>query len=112
MVANSVELDEYLAELREKVCGHCIVRREGAPPCDLLGVGCGVERHLARLVEICRAVDSSQMDPYIERLHADICTNCDLRDTAYCPCPLDYLLPLAVAAVETVELRRRERADG
>jgi hypothetical protein len=112
MVANSIELDEYLAELREQVCGHCIVRREGAPPCHPLGVGCGIEQHLERLVEVCRTVVSSQMDPYIEHLHADICAGCELRDTSNCPCPLAYLLPLAVTAVETVELRRRKKAGG
>jgi len=111
MIANN-ELDEYLAELREQVCGHCIIRRENGPPCAPLGVGCGIERHVSRLVEICRTVESSQIDPYIERLRKDICADCELRDTANCPCPLEYLLPLAVAAVETVELRRREMSIG
>jgi hypothetical protein len=103
-----IQIHEYLAELRRQVCEHCIVRRSGTPPCDAKGIGCGIERHLEKLVEICRSVESSQIDPYVQRLHDDICADCEFRETAVCPCPLDYLLPLAVRAVETVEFRRRE----
>ena len=103
-----IELPEYLVELRRQVCEHCIVRRPDTPPCDPKGLACGIERHLEKLIEICRSVDSSQIDPYVQRLHDDICADCEFRQTAVCPCPLDYLLPLAVQAVETVEFRRRE----
>jgi hypothetical protein len=105
-MVESSELPEYLAELRRQVCEHCIVRQPGCPPCEPHGVGCGIERHLAKLVEICRTVESSQIDPYIERLRAEICEHCELGKTLVCPCPLEYLLPLAVRAVETVELER------
>ncbi len=103
------ELEEYRGELREQVCEHCIVRRNGAPPCDVQGVGCGVERHLERLIDICRSVDSMLIDPYLDRLRNEICANCAYRDRAECPCPLQYLLPMAVAAVETVEQRLAAR---
>jgi hypothetical protein len=73
-------------------------------------VGCGVEVHLERLIEICRAVDSPLIDPYLDRMHDEICADCAYRDRPECPCPLRYLLPLAVAAVETVEQRRRAAA--
>jgi hypothetical protein len=103
--------DEYLDEMRRQVCDHCIARRPGGPPCQPIGVGCGVEQHLEELISICRAVDSPLIDPYVERLHEEICGTCIYRDTANCPCPLDYLLPLAVGAVETVEERRRVLAN-
>ncbi len=101
------ELEDYAAEMRDQVCSHCISRRAGAPPCEPLGVGCGIERHLERLIDICRSVDSPLIDPYLDRLQEEICADCQYREQPVCPCPLKYLLPLAVSAVETVEERRR-----
>jgi hypothetical protein len=103
------EYDEYLAELREQVCTRCIERQPGNPPCAPHGRACGIEQHVPELVEICRSINSSQMEPYIERLHDEICSVCKYRDEPICPCPLDYLLQLAVEAVERVEQRRAAR---
>jgi len=103
------ELDEYRAELRADVCSRCIERRPNAPPCAPVGKACGIERHLAGLVEICRTTDSTLIDPYIEKLHDTICSDCEYNDKPACPCPLDYLLQLAVEAVEKVQRRRADR---
>ncbi|HMO85781.1 MAG TPA: hypothetical protein PKC18_12780 [Lacipirellulaceae bacterium] len=103
--------EEYLAELREQVCKKCVSRRPGAPPCAPLGVGCGIEQHLEQLVSICRSVDSALIDPYLDHLRNQICADCAFQDQPVCPCPLKYLLPLAVAAVETVETRKRILAE-
>jgi hypothetical protein len=100
------ELDEYRTALREEVCGRCIARLPNAPPCGPLGKGCGIERHLPALVELCRSTDSALMDPYIEKLHDTICCDCEYRDKPSCPCPLNYLLQLAVETVEKVQRRR------
>lgn len=37
----------------------------------------------------------------------EICANCEFWVRPVCPCPLKYVLPLAVNAVETVEERER-----
>jgi len=103
------EYDDYLTELREQVCSRCIVRQPGSPPCFVHGQACGIEGHLPELVQICRSTDSTLMDPYIEQLHDTICKDCEFRDGPTCPCPLDYLLQLAVEAVERVERRRTAR---
>lgn len=103
------ELDEYQAALRADVCSHCIERLPDAPPCAPLGKGCGIEQHLAELVEMCRTTDSALIDPYIEQLHDAICPQCDSKDSPSCPCPLNYLLQLAVETVEKVERRRANR---
>jgi len=103
------ELDEYQVALREDVCSRCIERRPDAPPCAPLGKGCGIEQHLAELVEMCRTTDSALIDPYIEQLHDAICPQCDNKDSPSCPCPLNYLLQLAVETVEKVERRRANR---
>ena len=105
------EYDEYLLELREQVCSRCIERPPGYPPCAPHGKGCGIERHVPKLVEICRTTDSALMDPYIEQLHDAICKDCENKDTPVCPCPLNYLLQLAVEAIERVEQRRKARQD-
>lgn len=100
-------LEDYAEELREQVCRRCVARVQGAPPCAPKGIGCGVEQHLAQLVEICHSVDSPLIDPYQEELYEKVCTDCVYRDQPVCPCPLKYLLPLAISAVETVDRRRR-----
>jgi hypothetical protein len=110
MVA-TVGLEDYVEEIHRQVCSHCIVRRSGAPPCDAIGVACGVEQHLEQLIDVCRSIDSPLIDPYLDRLREEICAECEYQDQPVCPCPLKYLLPLAVSAVETVEERRRILAD-
>jgi hypothetical protein len=102
------ELDEYRAELRAEVCSRCIEHQPGVPPCAPAGKACGIEQHLAGLVDICRTTDSQLIDPYIEKLHDTICSECVYKDTPVCPCPLDYLLQLAVEAVERVQRRRAQ----
>jgi hypothetical protein len=103
---SATDLEDYAKELEQQVCQCCVARVKGAPPCAPKGIGCGVEQHLEQLVKICRTVDSALIDPYLDRLHDEICGNCAYRDQPFCPCPLKYLLPLAVAAVETVDRRR------
>lgn len=107
----AADLDEYVDELHKQVCSRCISRQRGAPPCAPLGVDCGVEQHVETLVEICRTLDSPLIDPYLVRLRDETCAECEYQDRPVCPCPLKYLLPLAVDAVEAVEDRRRLLAN-
>ena len=109
-MSNPNDYNDYLAELRTRVCSRCIERQPGAPPCAPLGKTCGIEAHLPAIVDICRTTDSALIDPYIDKLHDLICSNCERKDKAGCPCPLDYLLQLVVEAVETVERRRATSA--
>lgn len=90
------------AELRASVCSHCIEHHPAGPPCTPLGKTCGIEVHIPELVEICSTVHSTQMEPYINELHDKICSTCTNKDGPTCPCPLDYLLLLAVEAVDRV----------
>jgi hypothetical protein len=103
------DLTEYRQALQQDVCSRCVERRAGAPPCSRIGKGCGIERHLPVLIVLCRTTDSALIDPYIEKLHETICVDCEFKDKPTCPCPLDYLLPLAVEAVDNVEHRRAVR---
>ena len=100
------ELSECRDALQAEVCSRCIERQPNAPPCAPLGKGCGIEQHLEELIELCRTTDSALMDPYIDKLHEAICPTCKDNGTPSCPCPLNYLLQLAVEAVEKVQRRR------
>jgi hypothetical protein len=102
-------LDEYMAEIREHVCSRCIEKPPGAPPCAPQGKRCGIELHLPEIVEVCHAARGTVMGPYIERFHDDVCSHCSNRTTRQCPCPLDYLLLLAVEAIEAVDERKQSR---
>ena len=103
--------EEHVAVLRAEVCSRCIERQPGAPPCGPLGKGCGIEQHVPELVDMCRQTDSSQMVTYLNHLHEQICPTCASKDQPSCPCPLDYLLQLAVESIEKVELRRAARTQ-
>jgi hypothetical protein len=104
------ELQEYLAEIRQQVCSRCIDRPPGAPPCAPKGKQCGIELHLAEIVEVCHKSRSRSMEPYIERFHNEVCSHCAVRPTSHCPCPLDHLLQLAIEAIETVDERHPSEA--
>jgi hypothetical protein len=102
-----VTTDEYLEEVRQRLCARCVVRVPGAPPCGPRGVGCGVERYLPELIGICHSIKSRLIDPFADAMEAQICTTCELRKSRGCPCPMKYLLPLAIEAIEEVDQRRR-----
>jgi hypothetical protein len=104
-VTETTEFDEYLKAIRADVCTHCIERPPGGPPCAPLGKRCGIELNLARLVDAVHRVHSGVIDPYIEEFHVEVCTHCSQRLSNQCPCPLDYLLTLAVQAIESVDER-------
>lgn len=106
------ELEEYLAEIREHVCGRCVEKPPGGPPCGPTGKECGVELHLAKLVDSIHDVESPLMAPYLEHNRKDICENCALLHSSICPCPMDYLAKLIVEAVERVDLSRRHGNQG
>ena len=100
------ELEEYMAEIREQVCSRCVERPAGGPPCQPLGKRCGVELNLRLLVNAVHKEHSNWMGPYINHFHEDVCAHCQDRQTAHCPCALEYLLELAVEAIEAVDERR------
>lgn len=105
------ELGEYMAEIREHVCSHCIERPPGGPPCLAHGKSCGIELHLQGIVDACHTVSSDAMDPYIAGLHNDVCSVCSECVTDQCPCPLHNLLLLAVEAVDAVDERHRDHVQ-
>lgn len=106
------ELDEYLDEIRAQVCSRCVERPPNGPPCAPLGKPCGVELHLAEIVNAVHQVRSDLIEPYLKNNRQCICENCFFHhNTDVCPCPMDYLAVLLVEAVETVDRRREAQAQ-
>ncbi len=103
-----VQMEEYLDEIRQQVCRVCVERPPGGPPCAPLGKTCGVELHLPLYVEAVHRVTSGRIEPYLNNIHENVCSQCVRHDANGCPCPLDYLSVLVVQAIETVDLRRRQ----
>lgn len=102
------EVQEYLDEIRERVCTRCVERPPGGPPCAPLGKMCGVELHLPLFLEAVHEVDSPLIEPYLDNIHRRVCSQCVRRGGEGCPCPLDYLLVLLVEAIETVDGRHQQ----
>jgi hypothetical protein len=109
MIAEA-ELAEYLDEIRTQVCSRCIERPPGGPPCLPAGKQCGVELHLPQLIDAIHEIKSGSIMPYLVNNEQRVCDHCDHHnDFSLCPCPMKYLAVLVVQAVETVDLRRKQR---
>ncbi|GIW78473.1 MAG: hypothetical protein KatS3mg105_0280 [Gemmatales bacterium] len=108
---DGTEFEEYMAEIRKHVCSRCIERPPDGPPCQPLGKRCGVEINLPQLVEAVHKEHSNWMAPYIEHFHEDVCAHCVNRQTEHCPCALEFLLELAVEAIEAVDERKQKAAQ-
>jgi hypothetical protein len=111
MIAEA-ELQEYLDEIRQEVCSRCVERPPAGPPCGPLGKPCGVEMHLAQLVEAVHHVKSDLIAPYLDTNRREVCESCPFLHSAFCPCPMDSLAVLVVQAIETVDQRRERRERG
>lgn len=110
MIAEA-ELQEYLDQIRQDVCSRCVERPAGGPPCVPLGKPCGVELHLAPLVEAVSQVSSPLIAPYLEHNREVVCEACPYLHSEHCPCPMDSLAVLVVQAIETVQERRKQSAE-
>jgi len=109
-MVTETELNEYLDEIRKEVCSRCVERPPEGPPCAPLGKQCGIETHLAEIIDSIHGVRSDLIEPYLHTNRQQICEKCALLHTSICPCPMDYLSVLLVEAVETVDRRHEEKA--
>jgi hypothetical protein len=107
-MVTEMELTEYMDEIREQVCSHCVERPPNGPPCAPLGKQCGIEMHLPQIIDAIHGVRSNLIAPYLEKNRAAICEACMFHHSSACPCSMDYLAVLLVQAVETVDMRRNE----
>jgi hypothetical protein len=99
-------LEIYRRAIREQVCTRCIERPPAGPPCGPRGRRCAIELRLGALVESVHRVRSGVIDQHIKSFK-----ECDRIDRPnrfedQCPCSLDFLLVLAVQAIEDVDHSR------
>lgn len=103
IMSTADRLEPYRRAIRERVCVHCPERPPLGPPCAPQGKRCGMELHLEELVDLVHRTESARIDPYIDGFHDGICTHCANATTSQCPCPLEYLISLAISAIEEVD---------
>jgi hypothetical protein len=104
-------LEIYRRAIRDQVCTRCIDRPPGGPPCGPRGRRCWIELHLRALVESVHRVRSGAVDRYVESFHDRVCTDRPNRFGDQGPCSLDFLLVLAVQAIEAVDRSRARRNE-
>lgn len=103
--------DRYLYEeaVMRRVCSHCIDFGEDGVCHSADPKGCAIFRFLPELVAIADEIHDSKIQPYLDRVRADICMKCrsgspgdtcPMRDTL--DCGLDRYLPLVLDAIEEV----------
>ena len=104
-----VEYAEYLAEVREQVCGHCPEWAPDRPPYCLRCLHCGVRLQLPRLVESIHEAEGwlGGADTVPDR--REVCARCAGLEGSNGLCPAGPHLDLLVGAVESVDERREQR---
>lgn len=102
-------LEEYRSEIRGRVCGYCLHRPPGGPPCAALGTRCRIEFDLPQFVNSIHRVRSQSREPCIDDFRDHVCLRCTDCIADQCPCPLQFQLGLAVQAIDAVDQRRAQR---
>lgn len=106
---NELTREDYLKNIRERVCSRCVERPPGGPPCFPLGKICGIELHLPELIESVGKLNSQSIDPYLQENRCHICATCPHLHGEQCPCPMDTLAVLLVEAMEEVDALYAQR---
>jgi hypothetical protein len=97
------EMQEYQDAIRKMVCSQCVEKPAGGPPCEPLGRRCGFELQLPELLQAIHEVKGPSIELYLNNIQRRFCAQCRLPSVDCCPCPVDYLLVLAVQAVKSVD---------
>ena len=128
-------LDEYWEAVQRRVCVKCI-DSDGHGNCLLSGEDeCGLILHFPKIVETVLSVKSDSLDPYIEALRHNVCSQCPsrFRGTRSRPdivgtdkhqsldvecmvrnrldCGLDRYFPMVVEAIERAQLEQETQTD-
>jgi len=109
-------LDEYWEAVQRRVCVKCI-DSDGHGNCLLSGEDeCGLILHFPKIVETVLSVKSDSLDPYIEALRHNVCSQCKhqspdgtCRFRSRADCGLDRYFPMVVEAIEEVRLEQQRQ---
>jgi hypothetical protein len=105
-----VHSDEYLAEVRNQVCGRCPERAAARTPFGPACWRCGVEFQLPELVVSIHDADAGPEEFNPARSPRVVCSRCSRLGSHTCPCPVASLTTRLVEAVRTVDERREQWA--
>lgn len=85
-------------------------RRCGSTTCEPHAVAGSVKESLEYLIDDDPLLDGPFGDQFVGRLRSEVCTACGNRFELECSCPLQYLLPLGVNAIDVAQYRRQMMA--
>ncbi|MBI4547925.1 MAG: hypothetical protein HY707_08095 [Ignavibacteriae bacterium] len=102
-------IEYYWQAVQEKVCKKCI-DGDGRGICRLSGIDeCGLKLHFPKILDTVLSVTSDTMEPYIEALRKNVCSQCKHQSPdgkcsfrASVDCGLDRYFPLIVETIEEV----------
>jgi hypothetical protein len=112
MNAEAYALEEYWQAVSARVCAKCI-DGDGRGNCRLTGaLTCGLRAHFPKIVETVLSIHSEEMEPYIDALRKNVCTDCvNQSPDGRCSfrvnldCGLDRYFPLIVETIEQVQVQ-------
>ncbi|MFQ5799735.1 MAG: hypothetical protein ACE5H0_13725 [Bacteroidota bacterium] len=112
--------DEYWLALQKKVFHACVDEKDGAGNVRFSAEDqCLIKRFLPKIVDAVCSVKSDRIDPYIEEIRRQVCTECEyLKSDGTCDlraraeCCLDRYLPLIIEAIEQAEQEKIGRIGG
>jgi hypothetical protein len=112
------DLEKYWRAVQSRVCIKC-VDGDGQGNCRISNEDlCGLKLHFPRIVETILSVQSSALDPYVDALRHNVCTDCkhQLPDgtckvRTNIDCGLDRYFPMVIEAIESVRSQRKNSID-
>ncbi len=106
-------MEQYWEAIQGGVFTRCVDEQDGAGNVRLTNEAqCIIKRFLPDIINIVNTIKSNRIEPYIDKFHRDICSqcesvnpdgSCELRARA--DCCLDRYFPLIVEVIEEVSGR-------
>jgi hypothetical protein len=104
-------IEQIREALKQRVCGVCFERNDDGT-CGLpKGRVCALEAHLPEIVRAVEDVESLDLSPYVEKIRAQVCPNCNEDEHGHCvfresfDCSVDNFLYLVVDTIEDLKKR-------
>jgi len=111
MNLGSIPYEEFLSEVKLRVCSLC--SKTGADgQCTITGTkSCTGERHLPKIIQVANMINSNNVDDYVSAFREHVCRDCRKDGDTHCTvresdaCGLDKYFPIVVEAIEAVQRR-------
>ena len=87
------KLGQEVEELKCRLPGHTWHIEPDSPVRRLM------DSDLPELIQICQSHPDDDAVECLRRFEQEVCPKCHLADTKYCPCPMNYWLPLTIQTI-------------